>query len=502
MKALVFALGECPEMTAVAEHRALPMLSLVDKPFIQHVVELLREQGITRIDFVLSHFPEQIEELLGEGDRFECAFHYHLVRDPAHAYTQLKARDILEEGGPVLLGHGERLPLPGLVQEAPGRADPSPVVFCQDVKETESYRAGTSWTGWAWITEDFIRSLPHDCDAESFEARLLACAREKGRIVTCNEPLSIQSYGDVLKSHKRVMGGEFPDISFPNTEKEDGIWVEENVYIDPTARLVPPVFIGENSRIGGGARIGPNTAIGRDCLIDGQCLVKDSVILPESHVGEALELTEAIVEKNYLVNTRLGIEVKVTDDFLLGTLPELRKRKRISRIVTQLLAAALLLFAWPVILATALVLKCRLRGPVLLSSEVLRLPADSEKALRRTFKLFRFRSPGKVPSNRLGLSHFLLQFLPGLVHVALGQMRFVGVPPRTREQVEVLPRDWRALYLGSKPGLVTESEVQYGACAEWDEQYAADGFYAVNESPGYDLKLFLRYCRRLFIPLN
>ena len=49
------------------------------------------------------------------------------------------------------------------------------------------------------------------------------------------------------------------------------------------------------------------------------------------------------------------------------------------------------------------------------------------------------------------------RFLPGLLHVATGHLAFVGLPPRTREEILRLPHDWQALYLRGKAGLVTEA---------------------------------------------
>ena len=73
MRAIVIATGEAPDMTGLSERYPAPMLPLVDRPFIQHVVEILVDQGVTVFDFVLSHQPEKIEEVLGDGTRWGCA---------------------------------------------------------------------------------------------------------------------------------------------------------------------------------------------------------------------------------------------------------------------------------------------------------------------------------------------------------------------------------------------------------------------------------------------
>lgn len=55
-----------------------------NRPFIPHVGQYLILQGVTDFDFVLSHLPEKLETLLGDGQRWDSTFRYHLIRDPDH----------------------------------------------------------------------------------------------------------------------------------------------------------------------------------------------------------------------------------------------------------------------------------------------------------------------------------------------------------------------------------------------------------------------------------
>ena len=72
-------------------------------------------------------------------------------------------------------------------------------------------------------------------------------------------------------------------------------------------------------------------------------------------------------------------------------------------------------------------------------------------------------------------------------------MRFAGVPPRMAEEIQDLPQDWRALYLKSKPGVVTETLVNFGPRATRDDMYSAEAVYAVSCGLKYDLKLLAKY---------
>jgi len=227
-------------------------------------------------------------------------------------------------------------------------------------------------------------------------------------------------------------------------------------------------------------------------VLDARCIVEDTVIFPGSFVGEGVELANAIVDRNRLVNTRVGEVVAVEDEFILGSADATPFRQWLAGLLSRTAAIALLALAWPALLGVALYLKGARRGPALHRREVARLPLAAHPSRQQAFFLWSFCPDGAAPE---GGRDFLFRFLPGVINVARGQLRFVGVEPRSRGEIEGLPPDWQALYRRAKAGLVTEARLCGGAAP--DELYAAEAFYAAKAGMGHDLKLLLRYLGRL-----
>src|SRR5262249_9083448 len=124
-----------------------PLAPLVDRPFIQHVVEHLVSQDVREFDWVLSHLPEEIEQVLGTGERWGARFRYHLVRDPFHPYEGLKALGGGEDDL-ILFGHADRLPAMRLGDVAePSRRGPVLYAWCEAHGGSE--QATWRWSGWA-----------------------------------------------------------------------------------------------------------------------------------------------------------------------------------------------------------------------------------------------------------------------------------------------------------------------------------------------------------------
>src|SRR5262249_8988134 len=167
-------------------------------------------------------------------------------------------------------------------------------------------------------------------------------------------PPSVASFPDILTSHQAVLGKEFFGLLLAGREIEPGIWLSRNVVLHPTALIFPPVYVGKNCQIGRGVRLGPYAVIGDDCLLDERSTITHSVVFPGSYVGEGLELADVLVDKNRLVNVRVGGAMTITDHFILGSLSERHLRRGLMRLVSQVLGVLAFILASPLLLLTAL----------------------------------------------------------------------------------------------------------------------------------------------------
>jgi NDP-sugar pyrophosphorylase family protein len=490
MRAIVIATGHSDEVAALNHHGPTEMIPMVDRPFIQHVVEYLVDKGVTEFDFILAHLPEKIEQLLGDGTRWGSCFRYHLVKDSSSPYRVVKMLSLsYSEYEEILLVSADRLPQIDVDLESPQLFPP--VVFC-----TDSNKHSFEWAGWALVSPRSLINLGDDIDESSCGEELILAAQQNGSIIKLTRMLSVRSYENVLSSQDLLLNKEFSNLRLSGRESDENIWIARNVRLHPTARLVPPVYIGENCHIGQSVHLGPNAVVGPDCMLDARCIVSDSLILSGSYVGESLELSNSIVDKNRLINTSVSMAISVADDFILGSLSENHLTKFLTSLFSRLMACGLLAICWPLMLLTALYLKVFRRGRVFYKRDVVRLPADVDSNLWRTFKLWSF-SPGENNHEHRATTDFFLRFLPALINIARGELHFVGVRPRSRAEIESLSPDWQSLYLKAKAGIVTEAFVLYGNAPTEDELYSTEAFYSVAAGFNHDLRLLTNYMGRV-----
>ncbi len=136
MRAVVIA-TDCQSESHFADRIPMVLLPLVDRPIIQHVVETLIDKGVTEFDFILNHWPEKIEAMLGNGARWGVTFRFHLAKDSLRPFQLLTAMRI---GGPVLLVRADKLPM--IQTEDMVLSNNGPIVFGSTVHEEFAVASG------------------------------------------------------------------------------------------------------------------------------------------------------------------------------------------------------------------------------------------------------------------------------------------------------------------------------------------------------------------------
>ena len=503
--AILIALGEHPRLTGFGEHTPIHLLPLVDRPFLQQIIEVLTRQGCNQVDLVLSHLPERTEELLKDGNRWGIQIRYHLARSEAHGYRLLslvarKLSDTIEPAGVLsrrsglLIGHADRFPLLDFRSRL---SDCEAPVLVIDPATSE-------WTGWAWLPFERLFGIPRGFNESMLEHWLAEQTRNSPTAeirVEALDVLRLTSYQEVLEANLKALTPSWHSLGLAGREVEPGIWLSRNVSLHPSTRLMAPVYIGENCKIERGVVLGPHAIVGSGCVLDHGCHVEHSVVFPSSYVGEGLELSGVLIDRNKLVNTRLDAEVLVREDFILGQLNPWGAAQYLNGLVSQLLGCLALVLTSPLLLVAWLLAKSQ-GHPLYQLTQVVHLPSELNPALWRTFLLHEFPTGRDAPASPRQRCWNVLwrRMLPGLLNVARGEIRFVGVAPRSPEDIRALPSDWRAVYLKAKVGLlsVTEAELEDAAHASADDWYASEAFYAVSAGLSHDLRLLGKFAWRCF----
>jgi len=317
--------------------------------------------------------------------------------------------------------------------------------------------------------------------------------------ITTSEWLDVSTPARLLESQRNLLDKKLSGLLISGTEREAGIWISRNVTIHSSVQFTPPVYIGPNSRINKGVTIGPYAVVGADCIIDSNTVIENSLVVEGSYVGEALELHQAIVSHNLLVNVRLDAGIDIGEEFLLGRLDRPNRDLGASGLFQSLLAVIVFTVCLPVTALSALY-GALLQKLSYQSIDAVSLPIDDDDPRAPGYTLTGLGPDAWTVQRPAGWSAFTRQFLPGLLAVIRGHLNFVGLPPKTRSQLDALSSEWRSIYSAGRAGLITEQAIAVTDRDDEMQLYLADAYYAVRRSFAYDLRLAGCYFWRLISP--
>jgi hypothetical protein len=461
MRAVLLATGLFKKEDGFGDARAVGLQTVAGKPWIQHVVEVLAERGVKKFELVLWHQAHRYEELFEDGTRWGIEVNYHFVHTLESPLDCLKG---LPGDDSVWLVAESAVPLDELDLEDGQH------FYCRNLEH--------------WVASRLSWSELQQLCQKNWEELVQLFRGQEDKQRECRA-LEIREPSDVISLNRYFLDGGDGLLAL-GREVEPGVWIGRNVMLHPTAKIVPPVFLGQNSRIGAGAEVGPYASLGEHCFLGNHSKVESSVIQTGSFLGDDLELTDSLSDRDFIYQVPLAVRIPVVDADIAG-----RSREGIGNFLLSLtqriLAIVLFVLLAPLALGRAIYRKSRSRK--LVRVEHVRQPAVNDPLAWQMSS----RRREDVPEARTLREHFWADFLPGLPQAVKGSIAVVGAKPRTERELEELSSDWRARVLTSQVGLVTETLAFCGATANQDEEYLCEAYFAKNRSMGRVLTLLVRY---------
>jgi len=346
MKAVVMAGGEGSRLRPLTIGRPKPMVPMVSKPVMAHILDLLKRHGITEVVVTLHFMPEAIQSYFGDGHPLDMKIHYAIEETPLGTAGSVKnAQEFLDEPFIIMSGdavtdinlqeviafhQGKRAEATLTLYHVPNPLEYGVIITDREGKITQ-FLEKPSWgevisdtvnTGMYVINPEVLDliqpGVPTDWSKDVFPQLL-----EAGR------PL----YGYVASGYWTDVGdiGEYmratADMLYHRLHTEElgrhiggDVWCGENVEIAPDAQLYGPIYLGDEVKIKGGVVIHGPTVIRDYTTVDNRAQVDRSIIWRNSYIGEGAEVRGAIVGRQCSVKSKAVVfeGVVVGDNSIIG----------------------------------------------------------------------------------------------------------------------------------------------------------------------------------------
>ena len=346
MKAVVMAGGEGTRLRPLTSNQPKPMVPIVGKPCMEHILDLLRRHGMNEVVVTLAFMPQAIRTYFGDGTTLEMDVDYSVEEQPLGTAGSVRlARERLEETFLVISGdalcdvdltalvaaHREKGAAVTIGLKSVDNPLEFGIVVIDEDGRVERFLEKPSWgqvfsdtinTGIYVLEPEVLRHIPADRPYD-FSKELFPLLLEMGRPI----------YGHVLDGYWQDIGNleQFRQANFdaldgrvqldiPGLRLRGNVWVSEEVDINEVAGVAGPAFIGANCRIADGASIGAHAVLSQGVIVREGARVARSVVDAGSYLGRSSVVEGAIIGRGCDLRDHVRVHegVAIGDQVTIG----------------------------------------------------------------------------------------------------------------------------------------------------------------------------------------
>lgn len=318
-QAIILVGGQGTRLRPLTSRTPKPILDVVDRPFLVHMLDWLHRHGIRRAVLACGFRSEVIVETL--GDRSPSGVELTYVHEPEPLGTA-GALKFCEEhlGDRFLMLNGDVLTDLDLTAQLAYHAHHggSGTLGLVPVEDPSAF--GLVRLEESGAVRGFVeKPKPEEIDTDLISAGCYVLERSvldlipSGRAVSIEREVFPKLVGNGLHGFAH-RGAYFMDLGTPERYL-DGIQDvltgtlstetfakldARGIYVDPTAKIggatiAAPAWIGPNATVGNDATIGPGSVVGDGATIGDRAAVTNSVVLAGASVGDGAQLTRSLI---------------------------------------------------------------------------------------------------------------------------------------------------------------------------------------------------------------
>jgi mannose-1-phosphate guanylyltransferase/phosphomannomutase len=325
MKAVVMAGGEGTRLRPMTANQPKPLLPVVNRPIMEHVLRLLRRHGFTDTVVTVQFLASLIRNYFGDGAELGMDLQYATEETPLGTAGSVKnAESALRDGRFVVIS-GDALTDIDLTDMAKFHQDhgalvtvalkrvPNPLEFGIVIADEEGrIDRFLEKPTWGQVFSDTVNTGIYMMEPEIFEHVEAGVSVDWSsdvfpRLLEMGAPVygyvadaywedvgTLESYVQVQAD---VLNGQV-DVDIDGFEMMPGVWVCEGAEVDPDAIIKGPVYIGNYAKVEAGAELREYTVLGSNVVVKNGAFLHRAVIHDNVFIGPQTSLRGCIIGKN------------------------------------------------------------------------------------------------------------------------------------------------------------------------------------------------------------
>jgi mannose-1-phosphate guanylyltransferase len=326
MKAMVLAAGKGTRLYPITGEIPKPMAPVVGKPIIQHIFELLAKTEMDEVYVNVHYLADAIldtygsmtsvngmkvritreDKLMGTAGsvkRIADSFDETFVVIMGDALTDVDVREVVafhqERGALATLAlmRVEDTSQYGIVELGPEQD----IMEFQEKPDPDEALSNLANTGIYVLEPEVLEYIP-DNTFFDFAKDVFPCLLEAGEKLVGYEGTFYWSDIGTLEAYKAAQRDALSGkvrLEMPGQRLEDGLWVDSDSRLHPTATIEGRVMLGHDVVIGREVTLIGDITVGSGCWVRPGATIKRSILLPGCSIGDGAYLEECIVGHGY-----------------------------------------------------------------------------------------------------------------------------------------------------------------------------------------------------------
>ena len=333
-QAVIMAGGFGTRLRPLTIHRPKPMVPVLGRPIMEHVLLLLRQHGIRECVCLLYHQGEWIRKYFGDGSLWGMSVRYvQAEADYGTAGSVRNAAEFLRQEPFVVISadvmttidlsaafafHRERNAMATMVLTRVANPLPYGIVLSDSTGRIVRFLEKPSWgelfsdtvnTGIYVLEPAVLELIPYRQEMD-FGKDLFPLMLQQG----------LPLYGYVAEGYWRDIGNvrEYWQVhhdfarrvftpEIPGERCGEQLWCGAGARIDPTASLQGRVIVGEGAVVGPYAEI-VDSVIGAECIVGAGVSIRNSILWDRVTVEAAAVVSGAVIASGSTLGERSCVE--------------------------------------------------------------------------------------------------------------------------------------------------------------------------------------------------
>jgi mannose-1-phosphate guanylyltransferase/phosphomannomutase len=347
MKVVVMAGGAGSRLRPLTIHRPKPMVPIINKPVMSHILELLKRHGATDVVITIQYLADFIQKFFGDGSNIGLRIHYSIEDTPLGTAGSVKnAQKFLDETFMVISGdaltnfnltkvleyHKQKKSIATIALYCVSDPVDYGVIILNSEQQIVRFQEKP---GRGSVMSDYVNTGIYVLEPEVldlFEANitfdfandLFPLLQEKGHpiygYISDGYWCDIGNISEYMRATNDALEGKVTGLDIGYHLRDD-VWVGRDVDIAPDAHLEGPIYLGNSVQIRSGAIIRGPVVIRDYSVIDNDAQVERSILWRNCYIGERVQVSGAIVLRQCSIKSRAMIfeGAVIGDNTIIGS---------------------------------------------------------------------------------------------------------------------------------------------------------------------------------------